>query len=113
MRGQQAAAVQFADILSNPAQFHGKTIEVRGFLLQEYENSGLYAGENWRGTKGIWITPGADLHISRGAINRHYVIVSGVFDANDHGHLGQFAGNLKISKLVVEKDRTSGSSSGK
>jgi catechol 2,3-dioxygenase-like lactoylglutathione lyase family enzyme len=100
---QQAVQVLFPDLLANPRQFHDKTIEVRGFLLQEYENSALYSTDKWHyAQEAIWITPPPNLHLSRGEVNRHYAVVTGVFDANDHGHLGSYSGTLKVSKLILE-----------
>jgi hypothetical protein len=96
--------VAFEDVLKNPGLYHGKLIETRGFLVQEYENSALYANEKWQRTKGIWVTSSLEADPLR-AIKNHYVSVTGVFDANDHGHLGQFKGTLTIKKfLLVQND---------
>lgn len=101
---QEAIRVSLEDILKAPNQYHNKLIETHGFLLQEFENSGLYSTSSWRGTKGIWITPVNGLHIEREKTNRRYVVVTGVFDANQNGHLGQFAGTLLVRKLVVSPE---------
>jgi hypothetical protein len=94
----------FEDVLKNPGLYHGKLIETRGFLVQEYENSALYADEKWQRTKGIWVTSTIEPYPLRG-IKNHNVDVTGVFDANDHGHLGQFKGTLTVKKvLVVQND---------
>jgi hypothetical protein len=105
---QAAIRVPLQDILKTPDQYHGKLIETRGFLLQQFENSALYTTDKWQGTSGIWITPVSDLHIERAKVNRHYMVVTGIFDANDHGHLGQFKGTLKIKSVAVEESDKSG-----
>jgi hypothetical protein len=93
------------DILKAPDKYNGKLVETRGFLLLEFENSALYVNEKWQRTRGIWITPAfAEMHIRREELNRHYVVVTGIFDANDHGHLGQFKGKLTIEKFRVQGD---------
>jgi hypothetical protein len=100
----EATKAAFDDVVKNPGLYHGKLIETRGFLVQEYENSALYANEKWQGTKGIWVTSTIEPYPLR-AIRNHYVDVTGVFDANDHGHLGQFKGTLTVKKfLVVQND---------
>ncbi|HEY2392164.1 MAG TPA: hypothetical protein VGK22_13410 [Candidatus Angelobacter sp.] len=110
LNAQQEKTIPLSDVLANPAQFHDKTIEVRGFLLQEFENSALYTTGKWQRTEGIWITPIANLHISRSEVNRRYVIATGIFNANDYGHLGQFRGTLLVRKLIVENDKSGTSS---
>jgi hypothetical protein len=94
--GQQPVRVSLPQVLSNPRNYDGKLIEVHGFMLQEFENSALYSGKEWRRSKGIWITPTDELARRRSELNRHYVVLTGVFDANSHGHLGQFKGTLTV-----------------
>jgi hypothetical protein len=107
---EQPVKVSLEDILRTPDKYNGKLIETRGFLLQEFENSSLYANAKWQYAKGVWITPATDLHISRDEVNRRYVIATGLFDANDHGHLGSFRGTLKVQKLRIEDTKQKDSS---
>jgi hypothetical protein len=100
---QEATKVAFGDVLRNPSTYHGKLIETRGFLVQEYENSALYADEKWQHTKGIWVTSTIEPYPLR-AIKNRYVDVTGVFDANDHGHLGKFKGTLTVKRVLVQND---------
>ncbi len=99
---QQPLTVQFPDLRATPAKFHKKTIQLRGFFLNEFENRALYATDQWEHAKGILITPVVDIHLPQTA-NRHYAVATGVFDANDHGHLGQFRGNLKLTRLALDE----------
>ena len=101
---QQSIKVSLQDVLKNPDEYNGKLIETRGFLLQEYENSGLYVSDKWRHTEGIWITPGMEMHRLRGEVNHHYMVLTGVFNANDHGHLGVFKGTLTVNKFSFDQD---------
>jgi hypothetical protein len=100
---QQSIKVSLQDVLKNPGEYNGKLIETRGFLLQGYENSGLYTSEKWQRTKGIWITPSAELNTLRREVTHRYVVLTGVFNANDHGHLGTFKGTLTVKKFVMEQ----------
>jgi hypothetical protein len=102
---EEPVKVSLEDILGAPDKYNGKLIETRGFLLQEFENSALYANVKWQYAKGIWITATTDFHISRDEVNRRYVIVTGLFDSNDHGHLGSFRGTLKVQKLLIEETK--------
>ena len=101
---ETAIHVAFQDILKTPSEYDGKLIETRGYLVHEFENSALYATQNWRGTQGIWITPGADVRTARDRANHHYVVVTGVYDAKDRGHLGGFEGTLNIRKVFVDEN---------
>src|SRR5689334_4617692 len=46
--GEQPSTVEFSALVANPIQFHGKLIEVKGFLVQRFENSALYADRKWQ-----------------------------------------------------------------
>ena len=104
---QQPSPLPVSQIIDKPSAYHGKQIMVRGFLLQEFENSALYSGQEWQRTKGIWVTPTAEMSKQRGKLNRHYVRLSGIFDANDHGHLGQFVGTLTVNAFELSPDDAS------
>jgi hypothetical protein len=94
---QNPTKVTMQDLLTRPADFEGKLIEVRGFLLQEFENSALYSSQAWRYSKqAVWVTPSAEMVKQREKLNRRYVLLTGIFDAHAHGHMGQFKGTLKV-----------------
>jgi hypothetical protein len=98
--GNQTSKVSLEDVLKDPAKYNGRTIQTHGFLLHEFENDALYVNEKWQRAKGIWIEPTVDMQNLR-EMNRRYVIVTGTFYSNQHGHLGRFKGTLKIKKLPV------------
>jgi hypothetical protein len=101
---QQDNKVSLQQVVDKPSEYHGKAIEIRGFLLREFENSALYASKEWRWTDGIWVTPTAEMTRQGGKLNRHYVILFGVFDANRHGHLGKFKGTLTVKRFELAQD---------
>lgn len=101
---QQSGILSVSQIVIRSSEYHGKQVEVRGFLLREFENSALYSSHEWQRTKGIWVTPTAEMVKQRDKLNRHYVLLSGVFDANDHGHLGQFEGTLIVNAFELLPD---------
>jgi len=98
--GEQPSTVEFAALVANPIQFNGKLIEVKGFLVQRFENSALYADRKWQyGSNSVWITASSELHTSLRDFDHHYVVVTGVFNANDHGHMENFKGLLTVKKF--------------
>jgi hypothetical protein len=98
--GNQTSRVSLEDVLKDPAKYNGRTIQTHGFLLHEFENHALYVSEKWQRTKGIWIEPTVDMQSLR-EMDRRYVIVTGIFDSNQHGHLGEFKGTLRIKTSPV------------
>jgi hypothetical protein len=100
--GQQAAnKVALENVLKNPQDYDGKTIEVSGYLLQAFENSALYPNEHWQRTKGIWVTPTVAMAQQRDKANRCFVLLTGVFNSKNHGHLGQFKGTLTVQSFQL------------
>jgi hypothetical protein len=93
--------VSMVQLLATPDRFHGKFIHVEGFLRLEFEGDALYLHkEDYRHqlTKNaIWVD---NIGIKGAAeLNMHYVLIEGVFNAKDQGHLGLFSGQIeKISR---------------
>jgi len=102
--GQQPEKVPLPDVLKNPSQFDGKVIEVRGFFVHQFENSGLYVSPDWQRTKAIWITPSTAMTAERDKLRNHFVILVGSFDAKSRGHLGGFEGTLTVAKFELAQD---------
>lgn len=108
---QQSAKVTVQQLINSPAEYDGKSVEVRGFLLQEFENSALYSSQEWRYARhAIWVIPTADMTKKRDKLNRHYVLITGIFDARSHGHMGQFKGTLTVKTLELVQDGASATS---
>jgi hypothetical protein len=89
-------------LISRPELYHEKPVRVIGFVNLEFEGNGLYLHEDdWRHSiyrNGIWIDPPPGIEPDSGGtnapINRQYVLVEGVFDASNHGHMGMWSGAL-------------------
>jgi hypothetical protein len=90
------------ELISRPELYDMKPVRVIGFVNLEFEGNGLYLHEeDWRHSiyrNGIWIDPPLGIEPdsggTNGAINRQYVLVEGVFDASDRGHMGMWSGGL-------------------
>jgi hypothetical protein len=103
----QPASVSFEELAKNPESYQGKLIEVKGFFIFAFENSGLYPRKPWQGSKGIWVTPNNEMIKKRASLRDHYLKLAGVFDAHDHGHLGQFTGTLAVRSFELVQEPTS------
>jgi hypothetical protein len=94
--------VSMIQLLGSPEKFDSKFIRVYGFLRLEFEGKALYLHKEDYSqglTKNsVWVdVPENGEYLS---LNMHYVLVEGVFNAKDHGHLGLFGGSLgKISRV--------------
>jgi hypothetical protein len=87
--------VSLYDLITRPAEFHGKRVRVIGFAHFEFEGNGLYAHrEDWERSlsrNGVWVDPpptGSD------SLNNRYLLIEGRFDAKMRGHMSMWSGSL-------------------
>jgi len=90
--------VRILQLISTPAKFDGKIVQVIGFLRLEFEGNILYAHEEdyKRGiTKnGLWVRRNAKIDGDTERLNLHYVILLGTFDAAHKGHMSSTSGTI-------------------
>jgi hypothetical protein len=91
--------VSIIELVARPEKFHGKSVAVHGFLNLEFEGNGLYLHEEdfkhslYR--NGLW------MNVPRGWVdatkckNQSYVLIHGVFNAMNTGHMGLWSGALE------------------
>ncbi|WP_143042956.1 hypothetical protein ABL840_25725 [Variovorax sp. NFACC27] len=90
--------VSMVQLIANPRQFNGKRVLVAGFLTMQFENTALWLNKE---DANVGISKNAVFVGSPSSVvcpAGTYVQVRGVFDAKFTGHLGAFAGYLKIEK---------------
>ena len=100
-------------LLANPAKFHGKFVQVSGFLHNQFEDTALYLSKEdadyVNGMQGVWIVfdnpkiqkePNKSLEY----FDCKRVFLEGIFDKNIGGHFGLTApaGIRNISRIVEE-----------
>jgi hypothetical protein len=96
-------------VLANPESFHGKEIQIIGFLHLTFEGDALYLHRedlayNLLGNS-IWVVATKEMYANIKQLDKQYVIIRGTFDANDHGHMGLHAGALtNITRCSVWAD---------
>src|SRR5438105_13451797 len=88
--------VSMIQLVAQPEKYHGKFIRVQGFLRLEFEGDALYLHrEDYaKGlTKnGVWVDMLENSEHMK--LNMHYVLIEGVFNARDHGHMGLRSGSI-------------------
>lgn len=95
--------VSIIQLITNPAQFHGKKVIVSGFLNIEFEGTAIYLHRDdyayAQYSNGLWCTMNETLYRK---FNRRYVIMEGVFNKDMKGHLGLWSGSIEKIDRVWE-----------
>jgi hypothetical protein len=89
-------------LIAQPEKFDGKPVRVIGYVHFQFEGDGLYVSqadfEHSIFRNGLWIDPPSgfesDSAPARRQPNDQYVIVEGIFSAQDGGHFGMWSGAL-------------------
>ena len=100
-------------LLAHPAHYHGKRIQVEGYLLVEFEGTAIYLSENDAQflitENGFWVsftdnTLGLSDQEIANRFHCKYVALDGVFDQDNNGHESLWQGAIrKVSGLTVLK----------
>ena len=91
--------VSMIQLISNPEKYDGKFVRVKGVGNIEFEGNYIsLSKEDWKYHTGnsIWIEFGPALSLNNPEeYNGEYVIVEGIFDKDNNGHLDMFHGSIK------------------
>ena len=99
--------VSLIQLIANPQNYDKKRIRLIGYLHLEFEGDAIYLHhedfEFGIAKDAIWINLPKDITRAQiKAVNDHYVICSATFDAQRHGHMGMFGGELEdVTRLQV------------
>jgi hypothetical protein len=87
------------EILASPDEYELTHIQIVGYLNLDWEADAVYINKTdlkkHRYEKGLWIHLNQFKFPQSASLNKHYVIIDAVFDANDHGHNNLWGGALK------------------
>ena len=103
---EEAVRVPLVALLANPERFDGKFVTVEGFLNLEYEGDAIYQSrsdfDEMLTGNALWIDgPKHEEPRARHAVSGHYVSLTGMFDAEMHGHFDMYAGGLAATRIQV------------
>lgn len=95
-----AKDVTMIELLANPAKYDGKLVRVIGVGNLEFEGNSLSLSKDdlkYATGNDIWLALGerALPYDEAVAFNGEYVIVEGIFDKDDHGHMDLYRGAIK------------------
>jgi len=84
----------FVQLLARPQRFHGKEVQVIGYMTLRQEDTALYLTEELARHGGsqdaIWLDLSSAPDFTSG-----WVLVQGRFNAERHGHFAMYAGSLE------------------
>ncbi len=92
--------VSLIKLISNPEKYHNKPIQVVGYLHLEFEGNAIYINEldykHSLNKNGFRVSfKNKDLMAKAMKLNDKYVLIEGVFDAENTGHMGLWNGEIK------------------
>jgi hypothetical protein len=91
--------MSIVQLIANPSKYHGKLVRVIGFCRLEFEGNALFLHredfEQGLTKNGVWLDIGWPVPENYRSLSDGYVLVEAVFDAEEHGHMGLFSGELK------------------
>jgi hypothetical protein len=84
-------------LIQHPEKYHGKKVRVIGFAALEFEHKALYVSkedhDNAVTKNGVWLN--LEINETNKTYDKKYILVEGVFDKDNLGHLKMFSGSLK------------------
>ena len=98
--------VSLVQLIANPEKYHGKRVQVVGYLNLEFEGNAIYLHQedftNNLVKNAFWVDFSERVKQEKKLTdyNKKYVIIIGLFDMNLKGHMSLFSGELKdITRL--------------
>ncbi|MBI1921699.1 MAG: hypothetical protein HYS23_11550 [Geobacter sp.] len=101
--------VSLINLIATPERYHGRRVRVIGVANFEFEGNALYlskADVNLVTKNAVWLSPDtATLKVTEPTLahdfNGQYVLVEGLFNMNNHGHLGMASGAItNINRIM-------------
>jgi hypothetical protein len=89
--------ISLIQLIQHPDKYHQNQVRVVGFASLEFEGKALYVSredyENAITKNAVWL----DIELTENVRKNHqkYVLVEGVFDKDNLGHLKLFSGTIK------------------
>jgi len=101
-----AAMVSLVQLIAEPEAFDGRYVKIIGFLHLEFEGDAIWLHredcEHRIYKNGLWVHTGQVLRPADARYNDRYVMIVGRFDAQKHGHLGLWSGEINsISRVSL------------
>ena len=94
--------ISMIQLLADPDRYHGKAIQVEGFLRVGFEDNAIYLSRDDASylivKNGFWVTidhkEWEKLGVKSDEFKNIYVSIEGLFDKDELGHVGMFSGGF-------------------
>lgn len=91
--------VSTIDLIANGKKYHKQVVRVVGYVNLEFEGNHLYPThvDHDHGLlfNSIWLDVNRSIETNRLEFHHKYVVIEGVFDVKDTGHMGVSRGTIK------------------
>lgn len=105
-------------LIAVPERYHGRFVAVSGYLHVRFEDCALYLLPDSGPENAVWVSFAPDpkpvhpltprpygMRIKPQSLDSRRLVLYGTFDADSHGHMGAFAGELKGVTSFIERSR--------
>nr|WP_293299660.1 hypothetical protein [Allomuricauda sp.] len=99
--------LSLVNLIATPEKYHGKKVQIIGFLNIEFEGHGIYLHkddyEHEIYSNGFWISidPKTGKTIADDKLNKSYVLIEGTFNMEQRGHRGLWSGEIEnITRII-------------
>ncbi|WP_256080403.1 hypothetical protein [Massilia sp. YIM B04103] len=108
-KSSELGDVSMIQLIANPQQYDGKPIRLIAFLNLEFEGNALYLHredfDKSLLSNAVWISLDDQQTRAAKKLNGGYVLVEGIFNAKDRGHLGIFSGSIQRVTRIQSWER--------
>jgi len=102
--------VSLVNLIATPEKYHGKCVGVIGIANFEFEGDALYLSQSdykFVTKNAVWLSPDmAVLKVDESTLAKEFnglhVLVEGIYDMYDHGHMSLFSGAItNITRIMT------------
>lgn len=89
--------ISLIQLIQHPDTYHQKQVRVIGYASLEFESKALYVSredyEHAITKNAVWLDVQLTAEVKK--LHKHYVLVEGIFDKDQLGHLKMYSGTIK------------------
>ena len=101
------STVSLVSLIATPEKYHEKKVRIVGYVNIEFEGNGIYLHKDdyKHGiySNGFWISIDKNIRqkIADEKMNKSYVLLEGIFNMNQRGHMGLWSGEIEqITRII-------------
>jgi hypothetical protein len=95
----EAHDVSIVRLIASPQDYARKLVRVVGYVSIGFEGDAIYLHEEdfkrSLTTNALWLQAKPEMMKELSKLSRQYIVLEGVFDPSDAGHLGLFSGTIR------------------